>query len=142
MSDVLNQKARREDEETKLRDVLQARWARWDGLADRLEAAAGGAFKPSEDGNFLCTLYSLRATILMDLTEDMPPDNTEDLFDDLDDTPASDVGTFIRRLSAAEAGWLSRFIRSKAERDKELAMDEIESELKVCTRSFSSSLRK
>lgn len=78
----------------------------------------------------------------MDLTEDMPPDNTEDLFDDLDDTPASDVGTFIRRLSAAEAGWLSRFIRSKAERDKELAMDEIESELKVCTKSFSSSLRK
>lgn len=77
----------------------------------------------------------------MDLTEDMPPDNTEDLFDDLDDTPASDVGTFIRRLSATEAGWLSRFIRSKAERDKELAMDEIESELKVCTRSFSS-LRK
>lgn len=57
MSDVLKQKARREDEETKLRDVLQARWARWDGLADRLEAAAGGAFKPSEDGKV--SLYSL-----------------------------------------------------------------------------------
>ena len=95
----------------KLRDELQARWSRWEGLAERLEAAAGSHFNPSEDA--------------------MPPDDIEDYFDELEEKVPSDVVVFIRKLAPVQAGWLARFIRSRIDRGKERAHDEIESELKV-----------
>ncbi|KAI5114831.1 hypothetical protein M0805_009730, partial [Coniferiporia weirii] len=88
---------RRDTEESKLRDELSARWGRWEGFTDRLENAAGGRFRPSED--------------------DMPPDHIDDLFDELDALPAGEVGAFVRNLSPDECGWLARFLKRKTDLD-------------------------
>lgn len=68
---------------------------------------------------------------LLILLIEIPPDDIEDLFEDLDMLAPNDIGTFIRRLSYSKAGWLAKFIHTKIQRDKELATDEIESEMKV-----------
>ncbi|KAL5536048.1 hypothetical protein ACEPAF_4152 [Sanghuangporus sanghuang] len=102
-------KKRREAAESKVREEIGARWARWDGLAERLERAEGGKFSASAD--------------------DMPPDHIEDLFDELDALPSGEVGPFIRQLGVDECGWLARYLRRRSEKDKENAAEEVECEM-------------
>ncbi|KAL5533656.1 hypothetical protein ACEPAG_116 [Sanghuangporus baumii] len=100
---------RREAVESKVREEIGARWARWDGLAERLERTEGGKFKASAD--------------------DMPPDHIEDLFDELDALPPGEVGPFIRQLGVDECGWLARYLRRRSEKDKDNAAEEVECEM-------------
>ncbi|KAH8110699.1 hypothetical protein DFH11DRAFT_1802190 [Phellopilus nigrolimitatus] len=101
---------RRDVEEAKVQDELNARWGRWEGFADRLERAVAGRFTPAED--------------------EMPPDHIDDLFDELDELPPNEITSFIRGLGPDECAWLARFLRRKSARDKELAVDEMELEMK------------
>lgn len=62
----------------------------------------------------------------------MPPDNVEDLYDDLENFNAGEVSLFVSRLSVTEAGWLGRFIRQKSIKEREIFHETVQRELRVC----------
>ncbi|KAJ7161264.1 hypothetical protein C8R43DRAFT_992095 [Mycena crocata] len=104
-------KRRREVHESKLREELAKKEARYQSYAERLERRAGARFAPSAD--------------------DEPTDEIEELYEELED-PAG-AAAVMSRVSANTAGWLARFIVNRVERERERAADEIEQELKtVC----------
>ncbi|KAJ7754932.1 hypothetical protein DFH07DRAFT_885991 [Mycena maculata] len=104
-------KRRREVHESKLREELARKELRYQGYAERLERRAGTRFVPSVD--------------------DEPPDEIEELYEELED-PAS-AAAVLSRVSTNSAGWLARFIVDRAEKERERAGEEIEQELKtVC----------
>ncbi|KII94288.1 hypothetical protein PLICRDRAFT_99668, partial [Plicaturopsis crispa FD-325 SS-3] len=104
-------KVRRQLCQSKLRLELEKKLDKLEGYAERLEHRAGTKFHPGED--------------------DSPPDNIENLYDDLES--ASEVGAIFARLNHNEAGWLARFIRESIAKVRETAGEEIAHELKsIC----------
>jgi len=108
--------AKRDIEAARLRNDLEARISTLDGYADRMDTKFGNRFIPGED--------------------DSCPEIVEDFYEQLDgfsysqsiqsQTKAFDV---LSRVTAKDAGWLSRTIRENIVKEKERAKDEIESEL-------------
>ncbi|KAG8903708.1 hypothetical protein FRC01_009025 [Tulasnella sp. 417] len=88
---------KRANEEMKLREDWEKKVARLEGLAENLERTAG-RWVPPED--------------------DYPPDEVEDLLDDLED--ADDLNSLVKGLSPTNAGWLAQLVRKKCRdmRDK------------------------
>lgn len=114
-------------EESKLRSELEKTLSKFERYADVLEARVGARFHPGEEGMSLN-----KETMHVALTlpaADSPPDNIEDLYDELEGAAAA--GPILARLSVNEAGWLARFMREKVEKDRERAGEDIERELKV-----------
>ncbi|KAG8905976.1 hypothetical protein FRC01_008184 [Tulasnella sp. 417] len=85
---------KRANEEMKLREDWEKKVARLEGLAENLERTAG-RWVPPED--------------------DYPPDEVEDLLDELED--ADDLNSLVKGLSPTNAGWLAQLVRKKC-RDK------------------------
>lgn len=60
---------------------------------------------------------------------DYPPDNIENLYEELEDP--TDAGRVLANLTPNEAGWLARHVADQIEKERSFAADAIESELKV-----------
>ncbi|KAJ7293018.1 hypothetical protein C8J57DRAFT_1111207 [Mycena rebaudengoi] len=102
-------KRRRDVHENKLQEELEKKQSRYLGYAERLERRAGSQFTPAEDND--------------------PPDEIEDLYDELEDS-ARATGV-ISRVGPNTAGWLARFIKEQTEKERERAGEDIEQELKT-----------
>ncbi|KAF7303152.1 hypothetical protein MKEN_01278900 [Mycena kentingensis (nom. inval.)] len=101
-------KRRREVHESRLREEIGKKEARYRGYAERLERKAG-KFAPSED--------------------EEPEDDIDDLYDQLED--AKEAGDVLASVSGSKAGWLARCIIDRLERDREREMEDMERELKA-----------
>ena len=71
----------------------------------------------------LCSEYS----------SDCPPDDIEDLVDELEEH--EDPAGFLKSISAKKAGWMARHIEQRVQKDSETLVMDIESELAVGIRS-------
>lgn len=100
---------------------------RLEGFADRLMRKAGLEFRPRPDGEHCLRLY--RPIILRVAISDCPPDDIEDLVDELEEH--EDPAAFLKTISAKQAGWMARFIENKCQRDSETLGMNLESELAV-----------
>lgn len=60
---------------------------------------------------------------------DSPPDDVEDLFDDLD--AGNDYHEVTSHLTIKQAGWLAVYIRDRSLKERETIGEEIERDLKV-----------
>ena len=74
-------------------------------------------------------LFILRVAI-----SDYPPDDIEDLVDELEEH--EDPAAFLKTISAKQAGWMARHIENKSQRDSETLGVDLESELAVSIGSF------
>jgi breast cancer 2 susceptibility protein len=62
---------------------------------------------------------------------DEPPDTIDDLYDELENH--EQASSVIARASPKEASWLSRYIREQCTREREMAGDRMEEELRsIC----------
>lgn len=59
------------------------------------------------------------------------PGHIDGLFDDLDELPPNDIASYIAQLSPSESYWLADYLRSRVEKDRERAPEEIDVELSV-----------
>ncbi|KAF8514762.1 hypothetical protein JB92DRAFT_2917724 [Gautieria morchelliformis] len=98
---------RRSNQAAKLQDRLEKKLLQLESYADRLESIAGSNFRPTED--------------------ESPPNNIEDLVDELDDS--DDPAHIIKGINKADAGWLSLLLRKKCQTDREKSRDLIDREL-------------
>ena len=62
-------------------------------------------------------------------SQDCPPDDIEDLVDELEEH--TEPATFLKSISAKQAGWMARHIEQRCQRDSETLGMETESELAV-----------
>lgn len=100
----------------------------WDRHADRLERRAGSRFAPTADGR----LFTSRLDgPTLTPSSDSPPDNVDDLYDDLESASPAEVGPLIGRLSTIEAGWLARSIRERAIKEREAFHESVQQDLRV-----------
>ncbi|KAF7307159.1 hypothetical protein MIND_00509500 [Mycena indigotica] len=101
-------KRRREVHESKLREAMDKKEMRYRGYAERLERKAGRSITSGEDE---------------------PPDEIDDLYDQLEE--ADEAAQVLSHISAVNAGWLARCIMNRLEKERERGADEIEQELKT-----------
>ncbi|KAG8961102.1 hypothetical protein FRC00_013235 [Tulasnella sp. 408] len=102
---------KRTNEEMKLREDWEKKVARLEGLAENLERAAGRWVPPDDD---------------------YPPDEVEDLLDELEE--ADDVNSLVKGLSPTNAGWLAQLIRKKCRDMRDKIGETIQRELEIIAR--------
>ncbi|KAG8948639.1 hypothetical protein FRC04_009403 [Tulasnella sp. 424] len=101
---------KRVNEELRLREEWEKKVSRLEGLAENLERTAGRWVLPEDD---------------------YPPDEVEDLLEELDD--ADDLGSLVKGLSPTNAGWLAHLIRKKCLDMKDRIGETIQRELEART---------
>lgn len=116
---------KRANEELRLREEWEKKVSGLEGLAENLERTAGRWVLP-EDGKLQAsiTIVSLIGVLL-----DYPPDEVEDLLEELDD--ADDLSSLVKGLSPTNAGWLAHLIRKKCLDMKDRIGETIQRELEV-----------
>ncbi|TFY81492.1 hypothetical protein EWM64_g2524 [Hericium alpestre] len=102
---------RRAKDEAKLRSHFEEKMDIYEEWALRLERRSASHFYPTEN--------------------DSPPDNIEDIFDELDGGTEFSKATMQTTIN--EAGWLARFVRERITQEREKIDEEIERDLKhIC----------